>query len=138
MDRTQFDRKSCTKVKKRRNHEIPFDSAFSLAGNPALLQIVSMQTVANQLRSFLQYYAVQLIEHPDQAQLRVAEVGPNRLRFRLILASSDVALLIGRNGFTASAIRSVMKAAADRENVQFTLQIHSHEEEAERAAREDG
>jgi predicted RNA-binding protein YlqC (UPF0109 family) len=49
-----------------------------------------------------------------------------------------VALLIGRNGFTASAIRSVMKAAADRENVQFTLQIHSHEEEAERAAREDG
>jgi hypothetical protein len=30
-----------------------------------------------------------------------------------------------------------MKAAADRENVQFTLQIHSHEEEAERAARED-
>jgi predicted RNA-binding protein YlqC (UPF0109 family) len=78
-----------------------------------------------------------LIEHPDQAQLRVAEVGPNRLRFRLILDSSDVALLIGRNGFTASSIRSVMKAAADRENVQFTLQIHSHEEEAERAARED-
>lgn len=97
-----------------------------------------MQTVTNQLRACLQYYAVQLIEHPDQAQLRVAEVGPNRLRFRLILASSDVALLIGRNGFTASAIRSVMKAAADRENVQFTLQIHSHEEEAERAAREDG
>lgn len=96
-----------------------------------------MQTVANQLRSFLQYYAVQLIEHPDQAQLRVAELGPNRLRFRLILASTDVALLIGRNGFTASAIRSVMKAAADKENVQFTLQIHSHEEEAERAARED-
>ena len=96
-----------------------------------------MQTVTNQLRSFLQYYAVQLIENPDQAQLRVAELGPTRLRFRLILASTDVALLIGRNGFTASAIRSVMKAAADRENVQFTLQIHSHEEEAERAMRED-
>jgi hypothetical protein len=30
-----------------------------------------------------------------------------------------------------------MKAAADREGVQFTLQIHSHEEETERAARED-
>ena len=95
-----------------------------------------MQTVSNQLRSFLQYYAVQLIEHPEQAQLRVAELGPNRLRFRLILNSSDVALLIGRNGFTASAIRSVMKAAADRSNVQFTLHIHAHEEEADRAARE--
>ncbi len=94
-----------------------------------------MQTVTTQLRSFLQYFAVQLIEHPAQAQLRVAELGPKRLRFRLILESSDVALLIGRNGFTASAIRSVMKAAADREGVQFTLQIHSHEEEAQRQAR---
>ena len=109
---------------------------FRLAENRLLEHPHLMQTVSNQLRSFLQYYAVQLIEHPEQAQLRVAELGPNRLRFRLILNSSDVALLIGRNGFTASAIRSVMKASADRANVQFTLQIHSHEEEAERAARE--
>jgi predicted RNA-binding protein YlqC (UPF0109 family) len=91
-----------------------------------------MQTVTNQLRAFLQYYAVQLIEHPEQAQLRVAEIDPGKLRFRLILNPSDVALLIGKNGFTASAIRSVMKAAADRHNVHFTLQIHSHEEEAQR------
>jgi predicted RNA-binding protein YlqC (UPF0109 family) len=91
-----------------------------------------MQTATNQLRAFLQYYAVQLIEHPEQAQLRVAEIDPGKLRFRLILNPSDVALLIGKNGFTASAIRSVMKAAAERHNVQFTLQIHSHEEEAQR------
>ncbi len=89
-----------------------------------------MQAITEQLRNFLQYVAVQFIEHPAQAQLRVAELGPKRLRFRLILESSDVALLIGRNGFTASAIRSVMKAAADREGVQASLQIHSHADEA--------
>jgi len=89
-----------------------------------------MQAVTEQLRSFLQYVAVQFIEHPAQAQLRVAELGPKRLRFRLILEPSDVALLIGRNGFTASAIRSVMKAAADREGVHASLQIHSHADEA--------
>ncbi|RYD41788.1 MAG: KH domain-containing protein, partial [Verrucomicrobiaceae bacterium] len=50
----------------------------------------------------------------------------------------DVAMLIGRNGFTASAIRSVLKAAADKEGVQVSLQIHSHEEEAEMLARGDG
>jgi predicted RNA-binding protein YlqC (UPF0109 family) len=44
-------------------------------------------------------------------------------------------MLIGRNGFTASAIRSVLKAAAEREGVQATLQIHSHEEEVELLAR---
>ena len=60
------------------------------------------------------------------------------LRFKLVLAQADVAMLIGRNGFTASAIRSVLKAAADREGVQVTLQIHSHEEEAEMMARGEG
>lgn len=90
-----------------------------------------MQEVSDQLRNFLQYIAVQFIDHPDRAQLKVAQLGDKRLRFKLILESSDVALLIGRNGFTASAIRAILKAAAERENVQVTLQIHSHEEEQE-------
>ena len=95
-----------------------------------------MQTVTDKLKNFLQYVAVKLIDEPAQAQLKVAEVGPKRLRFKLVLAQADVAMLIGRNGFTASAIRSVLKAAAEREGVQVSLQIHSHEEEAEILARE--
>jgi len=95
-----------------------------------------MKTVTDKLKNFLQYVAVKLIDDPTQAQLKVAEVGPKRLRFKLVLAQADVAMLIGRNGFTASAIRSVLKAAAEREGVQVTLQIHSHEEEAEMMARE--
>jgi uncharacterized protein len=95
-----------------------------------------MQEVSDQLRNFLQYIAVQFIDHPDRAQLKVAQLGDKRLRFKLILDSSDVALLIGRNGFTASAIRSILKAAAERQDVQVTLQIHSHEEEAEMQRRE--
>jgi len=97
-----------------------------------------MQAVTDRLKNFLQYVAVNLIDEPSQAQLKVAELGPKRLRFKLVLAKPDVAMLIGRNGFTASAIRSVLKAAADREGVQVTLQIHSHEEEAELLARGDG
>ena len=95
-----------------------------------------MKTVTDKLKNFLQYVAVKLIDDPTQAQLKVAEVGPKRLRFTLVLAQAVVAMLIGRNGFTASAIRSVLKAAAEREGVQVTLQIHSHEEEAEMMARE--
>ena len=95
-----------------------------------------MQSVTDKLKNFLQYVAVKLIDEPAQAQLKVAEVGPKRLRFKLVLAQADVAMLIGRNGFTASAIRSVLKAAAERERVQVSLQIHSHEEEAEMVARE--
>ncbi len=97
-----------------------------------------MKTVTDKLRNFLQYVAVKLIDDPSQAQLKVAEVGPKRLRFKLVLAQADVAMLIGRNGFTASAIRSVLKAAAEREGVHVSLHIHSHEEEAEMMSREGG
>lgn len=99
--------------------------------------IVSMQAVTERLRNFLQFVAIKLIDDPSQAQLKVAELGPRKLRFKLVLAQADVAMLIGRNGFTASAIRSVLKAAADKEGVQVNLQIHSHEEEAEILARGD-
>ena len=94
-----------------------------------------MQATTDRLKNFLQYVAVNLIDEPARAQLKVAELAPKRLRFKLVLAQPDVAMLIGRNGFTASAIRSVLKAAAEKEGVQVTLQIHSHEEEDEMLAR---
>lgn len=94
-----------------------------------------MQPVTERLRSFLQYVAVKLIDDPGQAQLKVAELGPKKVRFKLVLGKSDVAMLIGRNGFTASALRNVLKAAAEKEGVHVALQIHSHEEEAELLAR---
>ena len=93
-----------------------------------------MESVTANLKTFLQYVAVSLIENPSKATLKVAELGPNKLRFKLILDGSDVALMIGRNGFTASAIRSMMKAAGEKVGVQVSLLIHSHEEEAQMAA----
>ena len=97
----------------------------------------AMEAVTERLRNFLQFVAVKLIDDPSQAVLKVAEVGPKKLRFKLVLSGADVAILIGRNGFTASAIRNVLKVAGEKEGVQVSLQIHSHEEEAEMLAREE-
>lgn len=93
-----------------------------------------MHEVTDQIRSFLQYIALQFIDHPENAQLRVAEIDPTHLSFRLILDHSDVAMLIGRGGFTAGAIRSVLNAAAERKGVKVALRIHSLEEEQQRVA----
>ena len=75
-----------------------------------------MQEVTEQMRNFLQFIALQFITKPDQAQLKVAESSEqeNYIRFRLIVAKEDIAILIGKNGVTASAIRNVLKAAAVR------------------------
>lgn len=97
-----------------------------------------MEPVTERMRNFLQYVAVKLIDDPSQAQLKVAELAPKKLRFKLVLAQPDVAMLIGRNGFTASAIRNMLKAVAEKEGVQVSLQIHSQEEEAEMLARGEG
>jgi len=93
-----------------------------------------MQEVTEQMRNFLQFIALQFINHPDQAQLKVSEVSDKHLRFRLIVAQPDIGILIGKNGFTASSIRNVLKAAAIREGINATLQIVSHGEERLRLA----
>lgn len=93
-----------------------------------------MQEVTDQMRDFLQFIVLQFIKHPEQAELRVAEASETHIRFRLIVHETDVAILIGRNGFTASSIRNVLKAAAMREEITATLQIVSHEEEKKRLA----
>jgi predicted RNA-binding protein YlqC (UPF0109 family) len=100
--------------------------------------LVGMEPTTERLRNFLQYVAVKLIDEPGQAQLKVAEIAPKKVRFKLVLAKADVAMLIGRNGFTASAIRNVLKIAAEREGVQLSLLIHSHEEEAELMTKGEG
>jgi predicted RNA-binding protein YlqC (UPF0109 family) len=93
-----------------------------------------MREVTDQIRGFLQFVALQFIDYPERAQLRVAEIDPGHLSFRLILDHNDVAMLIGRGGFTAGAIRTVMNAAAERKGVKVTLRIHSVEEEQQRLA----
>lgn len=88
-----------------------------------------MQALIVRLKDFLQYVAVNLIDEPNHAQIKVQEIAPNVLRFRLILVKRDVAMLIGKEGHTASAIRNLLKAAASIKGVAALLLIHSHEEE---------
>lgn len=94
-----------------------------------------MEEITTQLRNFLQYIALQFIKEPKAAELRISHPEEKRVSFRLILAQPDVATLIGRQGFTSSTIRSMMKAACEREGVKMSLTIHSHEEEQEYLAR---
>ena len=107
-----------------------FRSAAPAAPVKASISRDEMQAILVRLKNFLQYVAVNLISEPGQAQIKVSEMGPTGLRFKLVLAKKDVGLLIGREGHTAAAIRNILKATAAVHGVQVLLQIHSHEEEA--------
>ena len=97
----------------------------------------SMETITAQLKDFLQYIALQFISEPKLAELRIGHSGENQVNFRLILSQPDVAVLIGRQGYTASTIRSMLKSAAEREGVKVNLRIHSHEEEQDYVATQE-
>ena len=93
------------------------------------LSSAEMQAIILRLENFLQYVVVNLIDEPKHARIKVMETGPHVLRCKVLLVKRDVAMLIGREGHTASAIRSILKAAAGMHGVQALLQINSHEEE---------
>ena len=95
------------------------------------------QATINRLKNFLQYVTVNLIDQPRHAQIKVKELAPDTYRFKLVLVKKDVAMLIGMEGFTAAAIRSIMKAAGALYGVRVLLVIHSHEEEIASLTRED-
>lgn len=97
-----------------------------------------MQAITLRLQNFLQFVVVNLIDEPGKAQIKVIEMGQTGLRFRLVLVKKDLAMLIGREGSTASAIRNILKATAELHGVQALLQIHSHEEEVALLAKEKG
>ena len=91
-----------------------------------------MHPAVEQIRQYLQLIALQFVQHPEQAELRVAESPQgDAVRFRLILEKTDVARIIGRNGMTASAIRSLAKAAGEKHGITVIAPMLSHEEAAE-------
>ena len=112
-----------------------FKNTPSTGRNPAArrsenrLSPDEMQVVMGRLKNFLQYVVANLIDEPGHAQIKVREISPNVLRFKLVLVKRDVAMLIGREGHTASAIRSLLKSTARTHRVEALLEIHSHEEE---------
>lgn len=88
-----------------------------------------MKTVVENVRRYLQLISSQFVRNPELAELRIAEVPENSMvRFRLILDQADIARVIGRNGMTASAIRSLAKAIGEKYGVKVIVHILSHEE----------
>ena len=65
-----------------------------------------MHPAVEQIRQYLQLIALQFVQHPEQAELRVAESPQgDAVRFRLILEKTDVARIIGRNSLPGEGCR---------------------------------
>jgi uncharacterized protein len=74
------------------------------------------------MREFLEFIIRRLVEYPDEMMLTEVPNGKTVV-FRLQLRQSDVGRIIGRNGQTIQAIRSLLNSSASRHGQRATLEI---------------
>ena len=74
------------------------------------------------MRELLTFVAQSLVDHPDQVVVRETE-GPEAVILELSVAEDDMGKVIGKQGRIAKAIRSVVKAAASKEDKKVIVEI---------------
>ena len=74
------------------------------------------------MKGLLEVIAKSLVDNPDEVVVTEKETEKG-LVLELKVAPSDMGKVIGKQGRIAKAIRSVVKAAASRENKQFSVEI---------------
>jgi len=77
------------------------------------------------------YVLAHLIEHPKQASIAVGTTSSGATSYRVRLAPEDVKRVVGKNGFTISAIRSLLNVAAHKYGVKISLRVDGVREEEE-------
>ena len=75
------------------------------------------------MKELLEYLARGLVEHPDQVRVNEVTEGDGATVLELSVADEDYGTIIGRGGRTASALRTVIKAAAARHRRRVFLDI---------------
>jgi predicted RNA-binding protein YlqC (UPF0109 family) len=75
------------------------------------------------VRDLLVYLARALVDHPDRVKVEEFEEDDGTLVLELSVAEDDYGQVIGRGGRTAQALRSVVKAAAVKDNRRVLVDI---------------
>lgn len=74
------------------------------------------------MQAFLEYVVKGLVEHPDEVTITPVEREGTTV-YELRMHPQDVGKVIGRQGMTINAIRSLVLAGSARKGVRCTLEI---------------
>ena len=75
------------------------------------------------MKDLVQYLARSLVSHPDAVQTSET-ISDGASVFELKVAKEDLGRIIGKQGRTAKAIRTLLNAAATIENRKVVLEIY--------------
>jgi hypothetical protein len=75
------------------------------------------------VRELLVYLAEQLVDEPDKVEVEQFEEDDGTLVLELSVGDDDYGKVIGRGGRTAQALRTIVKAAAVKDNRRVLVDI---------------
>jgi predicted RNA-binding protein YlqC (UPF0109 family) len=75
------------------------------------------------MRELLVYLAQQLVDEPERVEVEEFEEDDGTLVLELSVGDDDYGKVIGRGGRTAQALRTLVKAAAVKDNRRVLLDI---------------
>jgi uncharacterized protein len=75
------------------------------------------------VRELLVYLTRQLVDEPDNVEVEEFEEDDGTLVLELSVADDDYGKVIGRGGRTAQALRTIVKAAAVKDNRRVLVDI---------------
>ena len=75
------------------------------------------------MRDLLVYLARALVDHPDRVKVEEFEEDDGTLVLELSVDDDDYGQVIGRGGRTAQALRTLVKAAAVKDNRRVLVDI---------------
>ena len=75
------------------------------------------------MKDLLEYLARQLVDEPDKVKVEQFEEEDGTVVLELSVADDDYGRVIGRGGRTANALRTVVKAAAVKEERRVLVDI---------------
>lgn len=75
------------------------------------------------MKALLEYLVRGLVEHPDEVRVTSVEEEDGTLVLELAVDPEDYGSVIGRGGRTASALRTIVKAAAVKDKRRVFVDI---------------
>jgi predicted RNA-binding protein YlqC (UPF0109 family) len=74
------------------------------------------------VQELIEFVAKKLVAHPEDVQVRMIDHGDGQT-FELRVHQEDMGRVIGRNGRTAKALRTLLGSASAKSGVYSTLEI---------------
>jgi len=75
------------------------------------------------MKELIEFIAKSLVENPDQVSITEEQEEDGTVLVKLSAAQDDMGRIIGKQGRTAKAMRTLLNAKATRENTRASLQI---------------